>query len=148
VAALVVLFIANTAPMMDISLRGLHNAATFPEAIRYTWDQDERVVALTAAATAIVAPAMLVALRLAILLPMALGRSAGPYAWAMRVLHEAERWSMLEVVTVAAVISIVRMASMAEAAPGSGMLAYGALALLTAALETGGLKHLWAEGSA
>jgi paraquat-inducible protein A len=131
--------------MMDLHMRGLHNAATLPEAIRYTWDHDERTVALTAAVTAIVAPALLIGLRLVVLLPMALGRNARPYAWCMRVLHEAERWSMLEVVTVAAVISIVRIASTAEASPGFGMLGYGSLALLIAALQTGGLKHLWAE---
>jgi paraquat-inducible protein A len=144
-AALVVLLIANTTPMMDLRMRGLHTAATLPEAIRYTWDEGERLVALVAAATAIVAPAMLIVLRLVVLLPMTLGRSARPYAWSMRVLHEAERWSMLEVVTVAAVISIVRIAALAQATPGSGMLGYGALALLIAALEQGGLKHLWAE---
>jgi paraquat-inducible protein A len=146
-AALVVLVIANTAPMMDIRLRGLHTAATLPEAIRYTWDQGERAVALTSAATAIVAPALLIALRLVVLLPMALGRSARPYAWAMRVLHEAELWAMLEVVTVAAVISIVRSAALADATPGFGMLGYGTLALHIAALETAGHKHLWAEGA-
>ena len=144
-AALVTLLIANMTPMMDLRMRGLHNAATLPQAIGYTWDQDEHVVAVTAAATAIVAPALLIGLRLVVLLPMALGRSALPYAWCMRVLHEAERWSMLEVVTVAAVISIVRIAAMADAFPGFGMLGYGVLALLIAALETGGLKHLWAE---
>jgi paraquat-inducible protein A len=61
----------------------------------------------------------------------------------MRALHEAARWSMVEVLTVAAAVSIVRIAALAHAEPGPGMLAFAALALLLAALESGGLKHLW-----
>ena len=63
----------------------------------------------------------------------------------MRVLHEASRWSMVEVLMVAATVSIVRIASMAHASPSVGMFAFGALALLLAALESGGLRHLWLE---
>ena len=46
---------------------------------------------------------------------------------------------------VAAAVSIARMASMAHASADVGMFAFGSLALLLAALESGGLKHLWLE---
>jgi paraquat-inducible protein A len=65
----------------------------------------------------------------------------------MRVLHEVGRWSMVEVLMVAGAVSIVRIAAMASAVPGPGMFAFGALALLLAALESGGLKHLWLEAA-
>jgi paraquat-inducible protein A len=145
VAALVVLVIANLTPMMDLRLRGYHSAATFPECIRYTWEHGEHLVALVAAGTAIVAPALLVVLRLLVLVPMTLGRAPRHLAWCMRVLFHAERWSMVEVLLLAAVVSIVRIASMAQAFPGMGMLGYGSLAVLLAALESGGLNHLWPE---
>jgi len=145
IAALAVLLIANCTTIVDITLRGSHTAATLPQAIRITWSEGERVVALVATLTAIVAPASLVALRLGVLLALAQRRPWPWFAAAMRVLHEMSRWSMVEVMMVAATVSIVRIASMANASPGPGMFAFGALALLLAAIESGGIKHLWAE---
>ncbi|HEV7914845.1 MAG TPA: paraquat-inducible protein A [Albitalea sp.] len=145
IAALFMLLIASLTPIAELRMRGLHIAATLPEAIDYTWGRGQRLVAVTAAFTALFAPGALIALRLAVLLPMARGRSPRHLAWCMRVLHEMSRWSMVEVLMVAAAVSIVRIASMASAAPGPGMFAFGALSLLLAALESGGLKHLWME---
>lgn len=144
-AALFVLLIANLSSVVHLRLRGVHASVTLPQAIEITWRQGEHLVAVAAAATAIVAPALLIGLRLLVLWPLATRRSSAHFTWAMRVLHEASRWSMVEVMTVSGAIAIVRMASLAHAVPGPGMLAFGALALLLAALESGGLKHLWLE---
>jgi len=145
IAALVVLLIANLSPIVEIRLRGAHTDATLPEAIHVTWLQGEQLVATLATITAIVAPAVLIVLRLLVLVPLAWRIPSPHVAWTMRVLHEASRWSMVEVLMVAATVSIVRIASMAHASASIGMFAFGALALLLAALESGGLKHLWQE---
>jgi paraquat-inducible protein A len=145
IAAGVVWLVAVLTPMMGLHLRGLHGTASFPEAIRITWDRGERLVALVSFLTAIVGPAVLIVLRLLVLWPLSRGRRPEHFAWCMRVLHEASRWNMVEVLMVAAVVSIVRLAGMAPAVPGPGMFAFAVLALLLAALEAGGLKHLWQE---
>jgi paraquat-inducible protein A len=144
-AALVVLLIANFSNVVELRFRGVHSSVTLPHAIGLTWQQGEHLVAVAAAITAIVAPALLIGLRLVVLWPLAKGEDTAHFAWAMRVLYEASRWSMVEVMTVSGAIAIVRMAGLAHAMPGAGMLAFGALALLMAALESGGLKHLWQE---
>lgn len=144
-AALCVLLIANFSSIVDIDLRGARAEATLPQAIHLTWHAGEPVVAVLAVLTAIVAPALLIGLRLLILGPLVLGRTSRWFAPCMRALHEATRWSMVEVMMVAAAVSIVRIASLAHAQPGPGMFAFGALALLLAALESGGLRHLWLE---
>jgi paraquat-inducible protein A len=145
IAAGVVLLIGVLTPMMTLEMRGFVGAATLPEAIAETWARGERLVALAAALTAIVAPATLIALRRVVLWPMARGRRPDHLAWCMRVLHEASRWSMVEVVIVSAVVSVVRLASMAPTLPGPGMIAFAVLPLLMAALESAGLRHLWQE---
>jgi paraquat-inducible protein A len=145
IAAGVVWLIAVLTPMMSLHLRGLNGTATFPEAIRITWERGEHLVALASFLTAIVGPAILIVLRLLVLWPLAEGRRPDHFAWCMRALHEASRWNMVEVLMVAAVVSIVRLAGMAPALPGPGMVAFAVLALLLAALESGGLKHLWQE---
>lgn len=145
VTALVVLLIANFTPMVVIRVSGAHTDATLPEAIAATWALGERLVAIATALTAIVGPALLILLRLALLVPMARGRTPLRLGWTMRVLYEAGHWSMVEVMMVAAAVCIVRIAAMAHAAPSPGMFAFGVLALLMAALESGGVKHLWAR---
>ncbi|HEX6361517.1 MAG TPA: paraquat-inducible protein A [Albitalea sp.] len=145
IAAGVVLLIGVFMPMMTLDLRGFQSNATLPEAIAATWDRGERLVAVAAAFTAIVAPAAFISLRLVILWPMAHGRRPDHLAWCMRVLHEASRWSMVEVLTVSAVVSVVRLAAMAPSLPGPGMAAFAVLPLLMAALQAGGLRHLWQE---
>jgi len=144
-AALSVFLVANFTTIVHIELRGDRTAATLPESIGLTWSAGEPTVAVLATVTAIIAPALLIGLRLLVLVPLTLGWTSPYFAFCMRALHEAARWSMAEVMMVAAAVSIVRMASLAHAQPGPGMFAFGALALLLAALESGGLKHLWLE---
>jgi paraquat-inducible protein A len=145
IAAACMLLIALLTPIVDISLRGARTSATLLEAIRITWSAGEPLVAIVAAVTAIVAPAMLIGLRLIVLVPLASGRVSRHFTWSMRALHEATRWSMVEVLMVAAAVSIVRIAALSDASPGAGMFAFGALSLLLAGLEAGGLKHLWLQ---
>jgi paraquat-inducible protein A len=147
IAALFVLLIANLTPIVEIGMRGQRTMATLPEAIAITWSLGEPLAAVAAALTAIVAPAALILLRLAVLVPLARGRKARHFSWCMRALREAWQWSMVEVMMVAAAVAIVRMAGLAQAVPGPGVFAFGALAVLLAALESGGLKHLWLEAA-
>ena len=142
-AALVVLLIANLSTIASLHLQGRHADTTLPAAIAETWSKGAHLVAITAAATAIVAPALLIGLRLYLLVPLHFGRVPRYFGASMRLLHEMARWNMVEVLMVAALVSIVRMASLAQSSMGPGMWAFGALALLIAALESGGLRHLW-----
>ena len=144
-AALFVLLAAHLTDVASIRLRGPAQVATFPMAIAATWREGERLVAVLSAFTAIVAPALFIALRLYVLLPLAAGRVPPGFRACMRWLHRVSRWNMVEVLTVAAVVSIVRLADLAQAEPGPALYALGLLALLLAAIESAGLKHLWRE---
>ena len=144
-AALFVFLAAQLTEVASIRLRGPAQVATFPMAVAATWREGERIVAVLSGLTAIVAPALFIALRLYVLLPLAAGRVPPGFRTCMRWLHYTSRWNMVEVLTVAAVVSIVRLADLAEAQPGPALYALGVLALLLAAIESAGLKHLWRE---
>lgn len=141
--ALVVFLIANGSDMISIRLGGAEERTTFPMAIAAAWRDGEHAVALLAAVTALVAPALFIGLRLYLLLPLAAGRVPAGAAPCLRLLHQAERWNTVEVLTVAALLALVRIAALAQASPGPGLIAFGALALLLAAIESAGLRHLW-----
>jgi paraquat-inducible protein A len=142
-AAAVVFLIANLSSIATVHLQGRHADTTLHAAITATWQKGAPLVAVTAALTAIVAPAIVIALRLYVLVPLQLRRLPRHFGICMRLLHGISRWNMVEVLMVAALVSIVRMVALADATPGPGMWAHGVLSLLLAALETGGLRHLW-----
>ena len=142
-AAALVLLIANFAEIMTIRLRGSEVSATFPQAVRITWEEGEPLVSLVAGGTAIVAPALFIGLRLYVLLGLVAGRMVPGFAACLRVLHQVSHWNTVEVLTVAALLSLVRIAALAEASVGPALFAFGALAVLLAAIDSVGLKHLW-----
>jgi paraquat-inducible protein A len=75
--------------------------------------------------------------------PLRLGRVPPGFGVCVRWLHRVARWSMVEVLTVGGLLSLVRLASLADASPGPAMIALGVLTLLFAAIESAGLRHLW-----
>jgi paraquat-inducible protein A len=135
--------VAINAPLMSLSLRGGGETATLPQAVSVAWQNGEQIVAVLAAITALLAPAAFIALRLYVLFPLSFGRKPPAFAWCVRALHQASRWNMIEVFTVGVLLSLVRLAGLADASPGPGLFALGALTVLFASIESAGLKHLW-----
>jgi paraquat-inducible protein A len=143
VAAGVAFAIGISSDVLELSLRGTAEAATLPQAIAATWNDGQELIAVAAAITALVSPALFIALRLYVLLPLALGRVPRGFAFCVRALHHAGHWNMVEVFTIGVLLSLVRLAGLADASPGPGLFALGAVTLLFAAIEAAGLKHLW-----
>lgn len=142
-AALIVLLIAQTSPLISIRLAGSVVQTSFPMAVATSWQQGEHGVALLAVVTAGLAPALFIGLRLYLLLPLLRGHLPAGYAACLRLLYQASRWNTVEVLTVGALLALVRIADLAQAAPGPGLAAFAVLALLLAAIESAGLRHLW-----
>lgn len=135
--------VAVSMPLLSLSLRGGAESATLLDAIVAAWQSGQPIVAGVAAVTALIAPALYIALRLYVLAPLAAGRRPPGFAWCVRVLHQARRWNMVEVFTVGVLLSLVRLSGLADTSPGPGLFALGAVTLLFAAIESAGLKHLW-----
>ena len=147
-AALIVLLIAQASPLISIRLAGAERHTSLPMAIATSWQQGEHLVALLAVLTAGLAPALFIGLRLYLLLPLLRGRLSPDhlppgYALCLRLLFQASRWNTVEVLTVGALLALVRIADLAQATPGPGLAAFAVLALLLAAIESAGLRHLW-----
>ena len=139
-----VLFLVGIASnVLSLDMRGVAKATTLPGAIAATWNEGQEIVAVVAAITALIAPALFLALRLYVLVPLAAGTVPRGFALCVRLLHQAGRWNMVEVFTIGVLLSLVRLAGLADAMPGPGLFALGAVMLLFAAIESAGLKHLW-----
>lgn len=143
VTSLIVFLIASFTDVIAIRLGGNTVATTLPEAVAGAWRDGQRLVAVTAAGTALIAPALYILLRLYVLVPLAAGKVPAGFGPCVRTLHQVSRWNMVEVLTVGGLLSLVRLAALAEATPGPAMFALGLLTLLFAAIESAGLRHLW-----
>jgi paraquat-inducible protein A len=143
ITAAIAFLIGISTSVLSLNMRGISKATTLPEAISATWSEGQEIVAVVAAITALVAPALFIALRLYVLVPLAAGRAPRGFALCVRTLHQVGRWNMVEVFTIGVLLSLVRLSGLADAVPGPGLFALGAVTLLFAAIESAGLKHLW-----
>lgn len=142
-AALVVFIIANSAELITLRLRGGEVSTTLPMAIIAAWQDGAPLVAILATLTAVLAPLAFILLRLRVLLGLTQGRQPGSMGFYLRLLHQSERWNTVAVLGVGALLSLVRLADLAQASAGPGLIALGVLAVLLASIESAGLGHLW-----
>ena len=130
VAAAVAFIVANVMPLMGLSAMGRSSNTTIVGGVQQMWAEGEVITALLVGFCVIVAPAVQIGFMLALLL--AVRRTPAPF-WAGDLLRWAEfhqPWAMLEVMMLGILVSLVKIAEMAEVIPGIGMFATGALIFL------------------
>ena len=134
VAAAITLIVANTTPLMGISVVGRHVSTTILGGVLEMWLQGQEITALLVAFCAIVAPSVYIGLMLFILL--AARRSPAP-SWTgflMRMLDLSQPWGMAEVMMLGILVALIKIAEMATLVIGVGIFAVGALIILIAAM--------------
>lgn len=134
VAAAITLIVANTTPLMGISVVGRHVSTTILGGVLEMWLQGQEITALLVAFCAIVAPSVYIGLMLFILL--AARRSPAP-SWTgflMRMLDLSQPWGMAEVMMLGILVALIKIAEMATLVLGVGIFAVGALIILIAAM--------------
>lgn len=146
-AALALIIIGNSAPIVTLDLRGVMSQATLPEAIQHTWESGQPLVAVLTAATALVFPLIFTLLRIYVLVSLFLGQVPKSFVPAMRALDFVTRWSMVEVFMMGTLVAVVRGASLTSATPGIGLFAYAALTLLLTSITAAGTHSIWKLGS-
>lgn len=143
-AALIVFIIANTSPLMDLSVVGRTASTTIPGGAVQMWQEGQRITGVLVAFCAVIAPAGYLTFMLTLLL--AARRSPVPH-WAglmLRWVHHFEIWSMLEVMLLGILVALIKIAELATVQAGIGMYAVGLLVLLFPAIYvTFDSRELW-----
>jgi paraquat-inducible protein A len=144
ITAAIVLAIANSAPLMDLSAVGRHASTTIAGGVYEMWIRGEPVTAAVVAFCAIVAPACYILFMLAVLL--AARRPPAPH-WAGELLRwglHMQPWSMFEVMLLGILVALIKIAELATVDPGIGLYALGALVvLLPAIMVTFDPREVW-----
>lgn len=133
-AALVVLIVANTMPLMGLEAVGRTASTTIIGGAHEMWLQGREITAVVVAFCAVVSPSAYLLCMLVLLL--AVRRPPAPH-WVGQLLRWAEvmrPWSMNEVMMLGILVSLTKIAALAQVIPGIGMYAVGVLVVLLAAI--------------
>jgi paraquat-inducible protein A len=146
VAALLALIVANTAPLMGLSVVGRHARTTIVGGAYEMWLQGQEATALVVVFCSVVAPATYILFLLAVLLAARRPPAPGWVGEMMRWADAMQPWSMIEVMMLGVLVALVKIAELAKVEPGIGMYAVGALMLLFPAIQASlDPEEIWAR---
>jgi paraquat-inducible protein A len=132
-AGLVLFVLANSFPFLGFKVQGQVRETLLLTGIRQLYLQGMQAVAVLVLITTVLAPlAQLLAL-IYVLLPLKLNRRAPGIFQVFRRLRRIEPWSMMEVFMVGILVSVVKLAKMAQIIPGTAAFCFMALIFVMAA---------------
>jgi paraquat-inducible protein A len=135
IAAAFLYAIANSVPMLGLTVAGRQAFTTVAGGAQQLWQGDHQLVAVLVLFTAVVAPALQIGFMLAIMLG---ARRERPWRWVGTLLRHhptACTWSMLEVMMIGVLVALIKIADYATVIPGTAMFALGGLIFLLAAIQ-------------
>src|SRR5215469_10191258 len=140
-AAAVLYIIANTVPMLGLTVVGREASTTIIGGAEHLWQDEQMTVAVLVLFTAVLAPAMQIIVMLAILL----GTRRQPVpSWVDTLLHHhgaTQTWSMVEVMLLGVLVALVKIADYATVIPGTALFVLGALIVVLAAMQASFEPH-------
>jgi paraquat-inducible protein A len=135
-AAAVLYVIANSVPMLGLSIVGRAASTTVLGGVETLWQDGQEIVAVLVFFTVVLAPALQIGLMLAIVLG-ALRASAPRWVGTLLRHHPTTRiWSMIEVMMLGVLIALVKIADYATVIPGVALFVLGALVFVLAAMQS------------
>ena len=135
-AAAVLYIIANSVPMLGLTIVGRAASTTVLGGVETLWQDGQEVVAVLVLFTVVLAPALQIGLMLAIVLG-ALRASAPRWVGTLLRHHPTTRtWSMIEVMMLGVLIALVKIADYATVIPGVALFVLGALVFVLAAMQS------------
>jgi paraquat-inducible protein A len=136
-AALILYVIANSVPMLGLSVVGRAASTTVIGGATHLWDDGRQLVAVLVLFTAVIAPGLQIASMLAIVLG---ARRTRPPAWVSTLLRHSPTtatWSMVEVMMLGVLVALVKIADYATVVPGIALYVLGVLVFVLAAMQAG-----------
>ncbi len=134
-AALVLYVVANSVPMIGLTVVGRDAFTTVFGGAEHLWDKGPAVVGILVLFTAVIAPALQIGFMLAIVLA---ARRKRPPRWVGTLLRHqpATRiWSMIEVMMLGVLVAITKIADYATVIPGQALFVLGVLVFVLAAMQ-------------
>jgi paraquat-inducible protein A len=133
-AAAVLYIVANSVPMLGLTIVGRDASTTVIGGAEHLWDNGQRIVGVLVLFTAVIAPALQIGLMLAIVLG-GMRERAPRWVGALLRHHPTTRiWSMIEVMMVGVLVALVKIADYATVIPGVALFVLWVLVFLLAGM--------------
>ncbi len=129
VTSIILLVLAFSFPFLSFAASGLESVMTLPQTPAMLWTYGQQEVALLVAAFIIVIPAVVLALLLAVCLPLQRGHGHRWLRQSAHMLFELYNWAMVEVFIIGVIVSLVKIAAMADVSLGISFWAYTGFAI-------------------
>ncbi|MGD0116879.1 MAG: paraquat-inducible protein A [Candidatus Binatus sp.] len=146
VAAALLYVIANSVPMLGLTIVGRDASTTVIGGAQHLWNNDQKIVGVLVLFTAVIAPALQIGLMLAIVLG---AMRATPPRWVGTLLryHPTTRiWSMIEVMMVGVLVALVKIADYATVIPGMALFVLWVLVFILAGMAASfDPRDVWAR---
>lgn len=145
-ASFVLFVIANTFPFMAIEVQGIRQEISVLSAAIELFHRGQPALGVFAAAVIFLFPLLQLLGMLAVLVPLHRGQSTSMARQALRLVSALAPWSMMEIYLLGVLVSLVKLAAMAELTLGTAFWAFGALVLTNTWASTTIDRHcLWEQ---
>lgn len=135
-AAAVLFVLANVYPLLGIEMKGNPNVTNLFGAAHYLWHHDMRLISTLVGITAIIIPALEIALMIYLLLPLRFHYIPAGIPLIMRLLQGIRPWGMVEVFMLGILVSIVKLRDTSTILPGVALWSFAGLTLMLAAIAS------------
>jgi paraquat-inducible protein A len=135
IAAALLYIIANSVPMLGLTIVGRNASTTVIGGARHLWDNNQVLVGVLVLFTAVVAPALQIGFMLAIVLGVHLKRTPRWVGTLLRHHPTTRTWSMIEVMMLGVLVALIKIADYATVIPGVALFVLWTLVFVLAAIQ-------------
>jgi paraquat-inducible protein A len=142
----ILFLIANAFPIVGLELQGQSSSATLFGTALALYEQNMVMLAVLVGFTTIVVPGVQLAAMSYVLVPLRMGWVPHGLPLALRILQAVRPWGMTEVFILGLLVSLVKLAGMANVEPGIALWSFGGLLLMiAAAVASFDARAIWAR---
>lgn len=134
-AGLVLFVVANVFPFLSLDMPGGSARTTLASGVLALYDQGQWLLAGLVLFTSILAPGLELALLLAVLLPLRVGRLPHSLAIMFRHVKTLIPWGMMDVFLLGILVAVVKLTSLAGIVPGVSLFAFVLLVFVLAGAQ-------------
>jgi paraquat-inducible protein A len=134
-AGVVLFAVANSFPFLSFQMQGQTTETTLATGVLDLYAAGRWELAAVVGVTSIVAPGLQLALLLAVLVPLKLGRLPARVARLFRYARALAPWGMMDVFMLGILVAVVKLSDMATLIPGTSLFAFVILIFVLAAAQ-------------
>jgi paraquat-inducible protein A len=149
VAATILFVTANSFPLIALDAQGVRTTTTLFGASEALWVTGEKALAALVFTTTLGIPALEMAAMIYLLATLKLGHRPAAMPQVFRLTEAIKPWGMISVFMLGALVSLVKLASIATVIPGLALYSLAAVVLMLTASEAAfEPRELWARAEA